>query len=125
VRGKLVPRGKPNIPIAPIEAVGAAIHHAPDYPVTLEISFVFSSIGDGFVFHAETITPHRRRPIVLDAFPRPLRSGQIPHCRDHAMLPTPKTHGNRHAPRIERPRTDCAAQDGWRNYTHLSKDRIY
>src|SRR6266567_4061157 len=71
VRGKLVTRGKakradyilyykPNIPIALIEAkdntcaVGAAMQQALDYAVTLDIPFVFSSNGDGFVFHDRT-----------------------------------------------------------------------
>jgi type I restriction enzyme R subunit len=72
VRGKLVTRGKakradyilyykPNIPIAIIEAkdnnhsVGSGMQQALDYAVTLNIPFVFSSNGDGFVFSR----PHR------------------------------------------------------------------
>jgi len=71
VRGKLVTRGqgkradyilyhKPNIPIALIEAkdnthcVGDGIQQALDYAETLNIPFVFSSNGDGFVFHDRT-----------------------------------------------------------------------
>ena len=67
VRGKLVTRGKakradyilyfkPNIPIAVIEAkdnthsVGDGMQQALDYAETLNIPFVFSSNGDGFVF---------------------------------------------------------------------------
>src|SRR5436190_8836724 len=66
VRGKLVSRGKgkradyvlyykPNIPIALIEAkdntysVGDGIQQALDYATTLNIPFVFSSNGDGFL----------------------------------------------------------------------------
>ena len=66
VRGKLVTRGKakradyilyfkPNIPIAVIEAkdnthsVGDGMQQALDYAKTLNIPFVFSSNGDGFV----------------------------------------------------------------------------
>src|SRR5438034_9309366 len=73
VRGKLVTRGKakradyvlyykPNIPIAIIEAkdnncsVGDGMQQALDYAVTLDIPFVFSSNGDGFVFHDRTGT---------------------------------------------------------------------
>src|SRR5438105_1803982 len=73
VRGKLVTRGKakradyvlyykPNIPIAIIEAkdnncsVGDGMQQALDYAVTLNIPFVFSSNGDGFVFHDRTGT---------------------------------------------------------------------
>jgi type I restriction enzyme, R subunit len=71
VRGKLVTRGKakkadyvlyykPNIPIALIEAkdnshsVGDGMQQALDYAETLNIPFVFSSNGDGFVFHDRT-----------------------------------------------------------------------
>ncbi len=72
VQGKLHTRGKqkradyilyykPNIPIAIIEAkdnnhtVGAGMQQALDYANTLDIPFVFSSNGDGFVFHDKTI----------------------------------------------------------------------
>lgn len=71
VRGKLVSRGKgkradyilsvkPNIPLAIIEAkentkaVGDGLQQALDYAETLDIPFVFSSNGDGFVFHDRT-----------------------------------------------------------------------
>jgi len=68
VRGKLVGRGKkkradyilyykPNIPIALIEAkdsthsVGAGMQQALDYADTLDIPFVYSSNGEGFLEH--------------------------------------------------------------------------
>ena len=68
VRGKLVSRGKakradyvlyikPNIPLALVEAkdntegVGDGIQQALDYATTLDIPFVFSSIGYAFLFH--------------------------------------------------------------------------
>jgi type I restriction enzyme, R subunit len=71
VRGKLVTRGrakradyilyfKPNIPLALIEAkdnshsVGDGMQQGLDYAATLDIPFVFSSNGDGFVFHDHT-----------------------------------------------------------------------
>src|SRR5271169_7145997 len=71
VRGKLVSRGqakradyvlyvKPNIPLALIEAkdnshsVGDGMQQGLDYATTLDIPFVFSSDGDGFVFHDRT-----------------------------------------------------------------------
>src|SRR4051794_27035925 len=71
VRGKLVSRGKgkradyilyykPNIPIALIEAkdnthsAGDGMQQALEYSETLDIPFVFSSNGDGFVFHDRT-----------------------------------------------------------------------
>ena len=89
VRGKLVTRGKakradyilyyrPNIPIALIEAkdntysVGDGIQQALEYATTLHIPFVFSSNGDGFVFHDRTgasATPETT--LALDAFPSP------------------------------------------------------
>ena len=73
VRGKLVTRGKakradyilyskPNIPLAVIEAkdnncgVGDGIQQALGYAETLQIPFVFSSNGDGFVFHDRSLT---------------------------------------------------------------------
>jgi type I restriction enzyme, R subunit len=80
VRGKLVSRGKakradyvlyfkPNIPLALIEAkdntysVGDGMQQALDYATTLDIPFVFSSNGDGFVFHDRTRAtgPSRQR----------------------------------------------------------------
>jgi len=89
VRGKLVSRGKgkradyilyikPNIPIALIEAkdnshsVGDGIQQALDYAETLNTPFVFSSNGDGFVFHDRTgaSTP-REVTLALDDFPAP------------------------------------------------------
>ena len=89
VRGKLVTRGqakradyilyyRPNIPLAVIEAkdnshaVGDGMQQALDYAATLDIPFVFSSNGDGFVFHDGT---GRSVPIEtnlgFDAFPSP------------------------------------------------------
>jgi type I restriction enzyme, R subunit len=89
VRGKLVTRGrakradyilyyKPNIPLALIEAkdnshsVGDGIQQALDYAATLDIPFVFSSNGDGFVFHDRTGASNPREAnLGLDAFPSP------------------------------------------------------
>jgi hypothetical protein len=89
VRGKLVTRGKakradyilyykPNIPIAIVEAkdnnhsVGDGMQQALDYAVTLNIPFVFSSNGDGFVFHDRTGTSmEKEATLSLDAFPSP------------------------------------------------------
>ena len=90
VRGKLVSRGrakradyvlyyKPNIPLALIEAkdnthsVGDGMQQGLDYAASLDIPFVFSSNGDGFVFHDRT---GRSAPVEvnlgLDAFPSPV-----------------------------------------------------
>ena len=89
VRGKLVSRGrakradyvlyhKPNFPIALIEAkdnthaVGDGMQQALDYAETLHIPFVFSSNGEGFVFHDRTgLSPERETNLGLDAFPAP------------------------------------------------------
>ncbi len=89
VRGKLVSRRKgkradyilyykPNIPIAVIEAkdnthsIGDGLQQALDYAETLDIPFVFSSNGDGFVFHDRTGTSAEREATLgLDGFPSP------------------------------------------------------
>ena len=89
VRGKLVSRGKakradyvlyhkPNLPIALIEAKdnthapGDGMQQALDYAETLHIPFVFSSNGEGFVFHDRTgLSPERETSLGLDAFPAP------------------------------------------------------
>lgn len=89
VRGKLVSRGKakkadfvlyykPNIPIALIEAkdnrhsVGDGIQQGLDYATTLSIPFVFSSNGDGFVFHDRTgNSAVIEANLGLDDFPSP------------------------------------------------------
>ena len=89
VRGKLVTRGKakkadvvlyykPNVPIALIEAkdnshsVGHGIQQGLDYAATLDIPFVFSSNGDGFVFHDRTgLSAPVEANLGLDAFPSP------------------------------------------------------
>src|SRR3977135_2185961 len=87
VRGKLVTRGKAkkadfvlydrqNIPIALIEAkdnnhsVGDGMQQGLDYAATLNVPFVFSSNGDGFVFHDRTgHSATKEANFGLDAFP--------------------------------------------------------
>jgi type I restriction enzyme, R subunit len=89
VRGKLVTRGqakradyilyyKPNIPLALIEAkdnthsVGDGIQQGLEYATTLDIPFVFSSNGGGFVFHDRTgAGGATETTLSLDAFPSP------------------------------------------------------
>lgn len=89
VRGKLHTRGtakradyilyyKPNIPIAIVEAkdnkhtVGAGLQQALDYSRILDIPFVFSSNGDGFVFHDKTATDSSiETQLDNDSFPSP------------------------------------------------------
>jgi len=89
VRGKLVSRGqakradyilyfKPNIPLALIEAkdnshsVGDGMQQGLEYAATLDIPFVFSSNGDGFVFHDRTGTGNATETnLALNVFPSP------------------------------------------------------
>lgn len=89
VRGKIHARGakkradyilyyKPNIPIALIEAkdnkhtVGAGMQQALGYAKPLDIPFVFSSNGDGFLFHDSTVDSGEiEKELPLDAFPSP------------------------------------------------------
>lgn len=89
VRGKMVSRGegkradyilsvKPNIPIAIIEAkenrkaIGAGLQQGLEYAEILNIPFVFSSNGDGFVFHDRTGQSQPvERTLALDEFPAP------------------------------------------------------
>ena len=89
VRGKITARGtrkradyilyyKPNIPIAIIEAkdnnhsVRAGIQQGLDYARILDIPCVFSSNGDGFLFHDRTETEGNiEAEIGIDDFPSP------------------------------------------------------
>lgn len=89
VRGKLTARGnqkradyilyyKPNIPIAIIEAkdnnhsVRAGIQQALDYARILDIPCVFSSNGDGFLFHDRTANDGSiETEISINEFPTP------------------------------------------------------
>ena len=89
VRGKLVTRGKakradyvlyikPNVPLGIIEAkdnrhsVGDGMQQALEYADILRLPFVFSSNGDGFVFHDRTgASAEKETNLGLDAFPSP------------------------------------------------------
>ncbi len=89
VRGRLVTRGKakradyvlyhkPNLPMAIIEAkdnthaLGDGLQQALEYAEILGIPFVFSSNGDGFVFHDRTgMAAVKEETLALDAFPSP------------------------------------------------------
>ena len=69
---------KPNIPIALIEAkdnthpIGDGMQQGLDYAETLNIPFVFSSNGDGFLFHDRTgASAERETTLSLSAFPSP------------------------------------------------------
>ena len=88
VRGRFSARGarkradyilyyKPNIPIAIIEAkdnnhsVRAGIQQALDYARILDIPCVFSSNGDGFLFHDRTSLENIESELSIDEFPSP------------------------------------------------------
>lgn len=88
VRGKLVSRGKPkkadfvlyyrHISIVLIEAkksifsVAHGIQQALDYATTLHVPFVFSSNGEGFVFHDRTgLLVTGEANLGMDEFPSP------------------------------------------------------
>lgn len=89
VRGKLHTRGeqkradyilyyKSNIPLAVIEAkdnshsLGAGMQQALNYAETLSVPFVFSSNGDGFLFHDATGHADKiEQELTLDEFPSP------------------------------------------------------
>ncbi|MCC6955083.1 MAG: DEAD/DEAH box helicase family protein [Deltaproteobacteria bacterium] len=104
VRGKLVTRGKPkradyilyykpNIPIAVIEAkdnshgVGEGIQQALDYATTLDIPFVFSSNGDGFLFHDRTGRSEKKEAeLSLNDFPAPARLWSL-YCEWKGLSP--------------------------------------
>lgn len=94
VRGKLHSRGKgkradyvlyfrPNQPVALIEAkdathsVGAGMQQALDYAETLDIPFVFSSNGKGFLFHDRSgNAATTETALSLAEFPSPLELWQ-------------------------------------------------
>ncbi len=89
VRGKMTARGarkradyilyyKPNIPIAIVEAkdnkhsIKAGIQQGLDYAEILDIPFVFSSNGDGFLFHDKTqASGNIETELDNDSFPGP------------------------------------------------------
>ena len=69
---------KPNVPIAIIEAkdnnhnVGDGMQQALEYAEILQVNFVFTSNGDGFVFHDKTLSKGQvEKTLKLDEFPSP------------------------------------------------------
>ncbi|HTQ48488.1 MAG TPA: DEAD/DEAH box helicase family protein [Polyangiaceae bacterium] len=89
VRGNVAARGKnkradyvlsyqSNLPIAVVEAkdnnhsLGAGMQQALGYAETLDVPFVFSSNGDGFLFHDRTgLSTPVERALTLEGFPSP------------------------------------------------------
>jgi type I restriction enzyme, R subunit len=104
IRGKMTYRGKrkradfvlyykPNIPVALIEAkdnnhgVGDGMQQGLGYAATLNIPFVLSSNGDGFVFHDRTgRSVPSETSLGLDAFPSPPICGRV-IARGRALMP--------------------------------------
>lgn len=68
---------KPNLPLAVVEAkankhsIGKGMQQALDYAGLLEVPFIFSSNGDGFIFHDKTSTTTLETEISLSDFPTP------------------------------------------------------
>jgi type I restriction enzyme R subunit len=67
---------KPNIPLAVIEAkkntlpIAAGMQQGLGYSDLLEVPFVFSSNGDGFIFHDKTgLSPQLEQELSLEEFP--------------------------------------------------------
>ena len=89
VRGKVATRGKQkradyllffesNLPLAVVEGkdnkhpVGGGMQQAIAYAETLDVPFVFSSNGDGFMFHDRTgLSTPVERFLAIDEFPSP------------------------------------------------------
>jgi len=104
VRGKMTVRGKsnfadyilyykPNIAIAIVEAkdnnhaIGDGLQQGLRYGEILNIPFVFSSNGDGFVFHDRTGTlPEIESTLTLKEFPSPDRMWTI-YSRSKGLTP--------------------------------------
>lgn len=68
---------KPNIPLAVIEAkankheIGKGMQQGLDYAKLLDVPFIFSSNGDGFIFHDKTNPTALETEIRLEDFPTP------------------------------------------------------
>ena len=67
---------KPNMPLAIIEAkkntlpIAAGMQQGLSYADLLEVPFIFSSNGDGFIFHDKTgLYPQVEQELSLDEFP--------------------------------------------------------
>ncbi len=103
-KGKTVKRGdrkradfllnyKPNIPLAIVEAkdnhhsVGAGMQQGLGYALTLDIPFVFSTNGDGFLFHDRlTKTGPVEQHLALDEFPSPAALWNL-YCQHQGITP--------------------------------------
>ena len=69
---------KPNLPIAVVEAkdnkhaIGDGMQQGLEYGMKLDVPFIFSSNGDGFLMHDRTLTSAKlERELKMDEFPSP------------------------------------------------------
>jgi type I restriction enzyme R subunit len=124
VKGKLHARGakkrsdyilyfKPNIPLAVIEAkdnshsVSAGMQQALGYAKPLDVPFVFSSNGDGFLFHDKTLKSGPvETQLTLSQFPTPAQLWKkymefkgISQASEPAVAQDYFSDGSNHAPR--------------------------
>ena len=90
LRADYVLFSKPNKPIAIVEAkdnnhtMGDGMQQALQYARMMDIPFVFSSNGDGFVFHNKYITEGDVEiPLSLDKFPAPETLWQMYQEKEH------------------------------------------
>ena len=127
VRGKIHNRGKqkradyilyykPNIPLAVIEAkdkshsISSGIQQALDYAESLDIPFVFSSNGDGFIFHDRTgISKKIEEELSMDNFPSPEKLWEI-YCKSKEI------HTEKERKTIETPYYDYGTNRSPRYY---------
>ncbi len=127
VRGKIHNRGKqkradyilyykPNIPLAVIEAkdkshsISSGIQQALDYAESLDIPFVFSSNGDGFIFHDRTgISKKIEEELSMDSFPSPEKLWEI-YCKSKEI------HTEKERKTIETPYYDYGTNRSPRYY---------
>lgn len=84
---------KPNKPIAIVEAkdnnhtMADGMQQALQYADMMDVPFVFSSNGDGFVFHNKFITEgHPEINLSLDEFPSPETLWNMYHEQSHVSL---------------------------------------
>ncbi|MFC3040398.1 EcoAI/FtnUII family type I restriction enzme subunit R [Virgibacillus xinjiangensis] len=81
---------KPNIPLAIIEAkdmehsIGSGMQQALDYAEILDIPFVFSSNGKGFLFHDRTgNNENMEQELTMEQFPTPQELWQLYKMAEH------------------------------------------
>ena len=134
VRGRLHIRGKrrradyvlqykKNMPLAVIEAkdnkhsLGAGMQQALGYSDALDVPFVFSSNGDGFLFHDRTgLSGNTETTLGLDEFPSPEYLWDL-YCQ-HRGLKQPETRQT-----VEQPYYDAGSARSPRYYQTVAINR--